>query len=333
MFLFSQTPMKKSLFALLALVLASASFAAESFQIAVIPKGTTHEYWKSIYAGAIKAKRELAEKGTNVTVIWKGPLREDDREQQVQVVENFIGRQVSAMVLAPLDNRALVAPVEEAVDAGIPVVIIDSSLKTSKQSSFIATDNVEGGRIAARRIGELLGGKGKVIMLRYAVGSASTEDRETGFLDVMKKDFPGIDLISTEEHAGATRDTAKRASENLLNRYGQEVNGIFAANESAGSGMLLALRDAGLAGGKVKFVAFDSGDVLNDGLKKGDVQGLIVQNPFKMGYLGVMTAVAVLHHEKVEAKIDTGVGLVTPENMNDPAIVELLNPPIAKYSE
>ena len=325
--------MKKPLLAVLAFAFATAAFAADSFQIAVIPKGTTHEYWKSIYAGAIKAKRELAEKGTAVTIIWKGPLREDDREQQVQVVENFVGRQVNAMVLAPLDNRALVAPVDEAVDAGIPVVIIDSSLQSKKQSSFIATDNVEGGRIAAKRLGELLGGKGKVIMLRYAVGSASTEDRENGFLEVMKRDFPGIELISTEEHAGATRDTAKRVSENLLNRYGQDVNGIFAANESCGSGMLLALRDAGLAGGKVKFVAFDSGDVLNDGLKKGDVQGLVVQNPFKMGYLGVMTAVAVLHGEKVAAKIDTGVGLVTPENMNEPAIVDLLNPPIAKYSE
>ena len=311
----------------------SCAFAAESLQIAVIPKGTTHDYWKSIYAGAIKAKRELAASGTAVTIIWKGPLREDDREQQIQVVENFVGRQVSAIVLAPLDNRALVAPVEEAVAASIPVVIIDSSLKTDKQSSYIATDNREGGRIAARRLAQLIGGKGKVILLRYAVGSASTEEREEGFLEVMKKEFPAIELISTEEHAGATRDTAKRASENLLNRFGGEVNGVFACNESSGAGMLLALRDAGLAGGKVKFVAFDSGYALNDGLKKGDVQGLVIQNPFRMGYLGVMTAVKVIHGEKVPAQVDTGVGLVTPENMNEPAMADLLNPPIADYKE
>ena len=325
--------MKKPLLAFLCLALSVAAFAAESLQIAVIPKGTTHDYWKSIYAGAIKAKRELAASGTAVTIIWKGPLREDDREQQIQVVENFVGRQVSAIVLAPLDNRALVAPVEEAVAASIPVVIIDSSLKTDKQSSYIATDNREGGRIAARRLAQLIGGKGKVILLRYAVGSASTEEREEGFLEVMKKEFPAIELISTEEHAGATRDTAKRASENLLNRFGGEVNGVFACNESSGAGMLLALRDAGLAGGKVKFVAFDSGDALNDGLKKGDVQGLVIQNPFRMGYLGVMTAVKVIHGEKVPAQVDTGVGLVTPENMNEPAMADLLNPPIADYKE
>ena len=324
---------KKSLLALLALVACAFTYAADTYQIAVIPKGTTHEYWKSIYAGAIKAKLELASKGTAVNIIWKGPLREDDREQQIQVVENFVGRQVNAIVIAPLDNKALVAPVDEAVDAGIPVIIIDSSLQTKKQSSYIATDNTEGGRIAARRLGELLGGKGNVIMLRYAVGSASTEDRESGFLEVMKKDFPGIKLVSTEEHAGATRDTAKRVSENLLNRFGSEVNGVFACNESAASGMLLALRDAGLAGGKVKFVAFDSGEALDQGLEAGDIQGMVVQDPFKMGYLGVIEAVKVLKGEKVPATIDTGVGLVTPDNMKEPAMQDLLHPPIAKYSE
>ena len=317
--------MKKILPLLLALA-AAALARADTYQIAVIPKGTTHEYWKSIHAGAVQAQRELKAAGVDVAIIWKGPLREDDREQQVQVVENFIGRQVSGIVLAPLDDRALVAPVEEAVGAHIPVVVIDSGLRSALPSSFVATDNREGGRIAARCLAQLLGGKGKVILLRYAVGSASTEDREAGFLDVMRRDFPGIELVSTEQHAGATRDTAKRASENLLSRFGGEVGGIFASNESAASGMLSALRDAGLAGGKVKFVGFDSGEALNAGLGAGDVQGLVVQDPVKMGYLGVKTLVAVLRGEKVPALIDTGVGLVTPQNMNEPAQAALLHP-------
>lgn len=315
-------------------VLAAAAtrvFGADTYEIAVIPKGTTHEFWKSIHAGAIKAERELADKGVTVHIIWKGPLKEDDREQQVQVVENFIGRRVSAIVLAPLDRRGLVAPVEEAVRGKIPVIVIDSALESKAPASFIATDNREGGRIAARNLGKLLGGKGNVIMLRYAVGSASTEERETGFLEVMKKDFPGIKLLSTDQHAGATRDSAKRASENLLNRYGKQVNGVFASNESSAAGMLLALRDAGLAGGKVKFVAFDSGETLNAGLKAGDIAGFVVQNPMRMGYLGVKTAVAVLRGEKVEPMIDTGVGFVTKDNINDPAVAELVNPPLDKY--
>jgi ribose transport system substrate-binding protein len=318
--------MKRILPLALALLAASALRADDPYQVAVIPKGTTDEYWKSIHAGALQAQRELKAAGIEVVIIWKGPLREDDREQQVQVVENFIGRQVSGIVLAPLDAHALVAPVEEAVGAHIPVVVIDSGLKSSLPSSVVATDNRQGGRLAARRLGELLGGKGKVILLRYMVGSASTEEREEGFLEVMHRDFPGIELVSTEQHAGATRDSAKRAAENLLNRYGAEVAGVFASNESSASGMLLALRDAGLAGGKVKFVGFDASQVLDQALVAGDVQGLIVQDPVKMGYLGVKTLVAVLRGEKVPATVDTGVGLVTPQNMNEPAQAALLHP-------
>ena len=323
----------KSLWFKLSLLLAAATAAlpaAEPLNIAVIPKGTTHEFWKSIHAGAEKAKLEFAAAGINVNVIWKGPLKEDDREQQVQVVENFIGRHVNGIVLAPLDSKALVAPVETAVRGAIPVVIMDSGLASTAQSSFVATDNREGGRIAARNLGRLLGGKGNAILLRYAVGSNSTEEREAGFLEVMQKDFPGIKLLSTDQHAGATRDTAKRAAETLLSRYGSVVNGVFASNESSAAGMLLALRDAGLAG-KVKFVAFDSGETLNAGLQAGDVQGLVVQNPLNMGYLGVKTIVAVLRGEKVPDRIDTGVGFVTRENFNDPAMADIVHPPLDQY--
>ena len=324
--------MKKLLFALaLAATAASVALAAETYKIAVIPKGTTHEFWKSINAGAVKAQREFQAQGVNVQIIWKGPLKEDDREQQIQVVENFIAQRVSGIVLAPLDRRGLVAPVETAVRGKIPVIIIDSGLESKLPASSVSTDNREGGRIAARNLGKMLGGKGNAIMLRYAVGSASTEQREEGFLEVMKKDFPDIKLLSTDQHAGATRDSAKRAAENLLNRYGRQVNGVFASNESSAAGMLLALRDAGLAGGKVKFVAFDSGETLNAGLKAGDVQGMVVQNPLNMGYLGVKTMVAVLQGKKVEPMIDTGVGFVTKENFNSPEMADIVNPPLDKY--
>ncbi len=323
----------KNLLAAFAFAVAGASVAvaAEAYKIAVIPKGTTHEFWKSIHAGARKAELELKAAGTNVQVIWKGPLKEDDREQQIQVVENFVGQRVSGIVIAPLDKRGLVAPIETATRGKIPVIVIDSGVESKAPSSFIATDNREGGRIAARELGKLLGGKGNVIMVRLQVGSASTEEREEGFLEIMKKDFPAIKLLSTDQHAGPTRDTAKRVAENLLNRFGRQVNGIFCCNESSGAGMLLALRDAGLAGGKVKFVAFDSGEALNQGLLAGDVQGLVVQNPMRMGYLGVMKMVAVLRGEKVDARIDTGVGFVTKANFHSPEMADIVRPPLDKY--
>ena len=307
------------------------SVPAATYNIAVIPKGTSHEFWKSIHAGAIKAQRELTAQGTRINLNWKGPLREDDRDQQISVVENFTVRRAHGIVLAPLDSQALVAPVEAALRAKIPVVIIDSGLNSDKPASYIATDNFKGGQLAAEHLGKLLEGQGKVIMLRYQVGSASTEAREAGFMDVMKSKFPKIELLSTDQYSGATRDSAYQAAQNLLNRFSREVNGIFAPCEPVTVGMMLALRDAGKAGGEVKFVGFDAGSRSVEGLKKGDVQGLIVQNPMQMGYLGVKAVVDHIRGKKLEKVVDTGVTLVTRENMDEPKIKELIYPPLDKY--
>ena len=316
--------------ALIALAGCGKKSDGKTFSIAVIPKGTTHEFWKSIHAGAMKAQQELAAKGVAVEVIWKGPLREDDRDQQIQVVENFTSRKVSGIVLAPLDSQALVNPVVNAVQAGVPVIVMDSGLKSDKQISFVATDNFKGGQLAGEHMAKLLGGKGNVILLRYAVGSASTEEREKGFLETLGK-FPEIKLISADQYAGPTRETSYQASQNLLNRFGNEVNGIFCVNENSTIGMTKALRDIGKAGGKVKMIGFDSGSQSVLDLKNGDVQALTVQNPLLMGYLSVTEMVKHLQGEKVESRIDTGVVLVTPENMEQPDIKELLQPPLEKY--
>ncbi len=298
--------------------------------IAVIPKGTTHEFWKSIHAGSIKAANELTAQGTEVEVIWKGPLREDDREQQIQVVEGFAAQGVSGIVLAPLDNRALVRPVSDAGRAGVPTVIIDSGLESEDFVSFVATDNRKGGTLAADRMGQLLNGKGKVLVLRYAEGSASTTEREEGFLSQIKQKFPEIELVSTNQYAGATRDTAKRASENLLNQFGDQIQGIFTPNESSTAGMLLALQDIGKAG-KVSFVGFDSSQAFIDALNANQLHGIVVQNPFNMGYLGVRTMVESLQGKPISKKIDTGVMLVTKENMETPEVNALLHPPLDQY--
>src|SRR5947208_2696134 len=246
----------------------------QSLTIAVIPKGTTHEFWKSIHAGAIQASGELATEGAPVNVIWKGPLREDDREQQIQVVEGFISQRVQGIVLAPLDSRALVRPVEEAKRAGVPTVIIDSGLESTEIVSFVATDNRKGGMLAADRMNQLLHGKGKVLLLRYQEGSASTEEREAGFIQRLKEQYSGISVISSDQYAGPTRDTAKRASENLINRYGDDVQGIFTPNESSTAGMLLALQDVNKAG-KVAFVGFDASDPFIEAMKAKQLDGIV----------------------------------------------------------
>jgi ribose transport system substrate-binding protein len=330
--------MRKLLFLLLVLSLVAACTKSngpstngkKKFTIAVIPKGTTHEFWKSIHAGSNKAASELTAQGTEVEVIWKGPIREDDREQQIQVVEGFAAQGISGIVLAPLDNRALVRPVSEAGRAGVPTVIIDSGLESNDFVSFVATDNRKGGTLAADRMGQLLNGKGKVLVLRYAEGSASTTEREEGFISEIKQKFPEIELVSTNQYAGATRDTAKRAAENLLNTYADQVQGIFTPNESSTAGMLLALQDIGKAG-KVSFVGFDSSQTFIDAINANQLHGIVVQNPFNMGYLGVRTMVDNLLGKPVSKQIDTGVMLVTKENMQSPEVQTLLHPPLDQY--
>ena len=304
--------------------------AKKSYKVAVIPKGLTHEFWKAIHAGAMKGGRDLQAEGVSVELIWKGPIREDDREQQVQVVEGFTSQGVDGIVLAPLDDKALVRPVEDAKRLGIPTVIIDSDLASQEIVSFVATDNFKGGELAAEEMGRLLGGKGKVLLLRYQEGSASTTAREEGFLTKMKAVAPGVELISSDQYAGATRDTAKRASENLLNRFGNDLAGIFCPNESSSAGMLLALQDISKAG-KIPFLGFDASQAFIDAMKAGQMQGVVLQNPFKMGALGVKTMVDHLRGKTVEKRIDTGVVLVTPKNLDEPSSRDLLKPPIDEY--
>lgn len=314
---------------LIASVALGAVSPAKKLTIAVVPKGTTHEFWKSVHAGAVQAAREL-----DVEIIWKGPLREDDRSGQIGLVEDMLTRQVSGVVLAPLDDTALRAPVEGAVRSGSPVVIIDSALKSDKQVSFVATDNYKGGSLGAEHLAKLLGGKGRVALLRYAEGSASTSDRERGFIDAIKK-FPGITLVSSNQYAGATTETAYRAAENMLSPLrtaggGASLDGVFCPNESTTFGMLRALQDAGLAG-RVKFIGFDASEKLVDAMKKNQLSALVVQSPMKMGYLGVKAMVDHLRGKKVERRIDTGVTVVTASTLSDPKVRELVLPDLKKW--
>ena len=301
-----------------------------ALRIAVVPKGTTHEFWKAIHAGAVKAEQELNADGPVVEVIWRGPLREDDRQEQIKVMENFTANKVDGIVLAPLDENALVTPVEHARAIGVPVAIIDSGIATEEYVSFISTDNYQGGVMAARELARLLDGHGNVMVLRYQVGSASTTKREEGFLKTIRE-FENISVISDDQYAGATRSLAYDKAQNLFETLGGELDGIFCPNETVTIGVVKALRDIQKAGGKVKVIGFDtSRDSLLD-MKNGDLQGLIVQDPINMGYQGVLKIVAHIKGENIEKRIDTGVSLVTRENMEEPRISELLNPPIDRY--
>lgn len=290
--------------------------------IAVIPKGTTHEFWKSVHAGAKNAAAELGD----VEIAWKSQLLENDREGQINVIQDFVVQKVDGMVLAPLDQTAMVPAVQAAVRAGVPTLIFDSGLDdTASIVSYVATDNYHGGQLAARELAGLLAGRGNVILLRYNPGSESTAQREQGFLECLQAEFPEVNILSSDQYSGTTPEDSLNKSLQLLNQFRDRVQGVFAVCEPNAAGMLGALEQTGLVG-KVKFIGFDPSPHMVEALAAGKMHGIVLQDPVRMGYLGVKTIVAHLRGEQVEKRIGTGEALATPANMKEPAIEKLLNP-------
>jgi len=313
--------MRRLLGVLLPLFLGACSKSAAQAgppRVAVIPKGTTHVFWKAVEAGARKGAA-----ASGLELQWKGPLQENDRAQQIQLVQQFVSEGIAGLALAPLDHAALAPAVLAAKQRGIPVVIFDSDLDGTPGvdfASFVATDNRAGGRLGGEHLSRLLGGAGKVVLLRYAVGSASTEAREAGFLEAIRAG--GVEVAVDNRYAGATAGEAKSAALNLIDAL-RSAQGVFCSNESATNGMLLALEQMGLAG-TLRFVGFDASPPLVQALRAGKIDALVVQNPRLMGERAVNALAAALRGERVEAVIDTGVVLATRENMDDPAIAPLL---------
>jgi ribose transport system substrate-binding protein len=300
----------------------TASGGKKKYRIAVIPKGTTHEFWKSVHAGVENAARELG----NVEVIWKGPLLEDDRDGQISVVQDFVTRRVDGICLAPLDSQALIKYVKEARQEGIPTVIFDSALDDESDIvSYVATDNFKGGVLAARQLGKVLKGNGGVILMRYNPGSESTHQREEGFLATLKEEFPDITILASNEYAGTTPEKALDKSQQVLIRFRDQVEGIFSVCEPNSTALLKALEQEGLAG-KVKCIGFDPSPQLIQALRDGKMHGIVLQDPVKMGYDAVKTIVAHLEQKPVEKRIPTGEHMATPENLDEPEMQKLLNP-------
>ena len=299
--------------------------AEAKYTIGVIPKGTAHVFWLSIHAGARTAGKEFG-----AEIIWNGPQTETMKNQQIEIVQDFIVKKVDGIVLAPQDENALAQVVESVAQARIPCVIIDSGINTDQYVSFVATDNYLGGVTAAKEMARLLNNKGTVIVTKVDPGSASTNAREKGFEDTLRKDFPDVKIIDSQ-YGYSDRDKSRSATEDMLTVH-PDVNAIFGPNESSTHGALMALRGLNLAGKKI-FVGFDSSKDLVEALEKKEINALILQNPFNMGYEGVKTIVDHLEGKEVSKRIDTGVYLVTPDNMNQPEMQKLLSPDLSILQE
>ncbi|MFM7322424.1 MAG: substrate-binding domain-containing protein [Armatimonadota bacterium] len=293
--------------------------------IAVIPKGLTHVFWQSVHAGADKAGAEV-----KVNIKWDGPQKESDTSGQIAVVENAIASKVDGIVLAPLDKAALANVVKKAKEGNIPVVIFDSAidLPDTEYVSFVATDNKKGGELAADRMGEILGGKGKVVVVPNQANSASTMDREEGFESRIKAKFPGIKLVRSN-YCNSDRSQALKVIEDALTAN-PDAAGVFGSCEPSAVGALQAIKNRNLAG-KVKVIGFDITDQLEDAVVAGTLDALVIQNPEKMGYEGVKAAVEAKQGKTPAKVIDTGVVLMTKENMETPD-VKAVRPPRGKMN-
>lgn len=289
-------------------------------RIAVIPKGMTHEFWKTVRAGALSAGDELG-----VEVLWDGPAKESDRAEQIKIVEKAMGR-VDGIAIAPLDAEALAKPLRTAHERGVPVVVFDSGLTGwGDYVSFVATDNYVGGEMAADELARILGETGKVVVLRYAVGHESTTKREEGFLARIAT-YPDIEVVSSDQYGGEAKQACKAAAERLMVRH-TDVAGCFAPCEPVTIGLMEAI--TAIEGGgdaDIKLVGFDASEVLVGGLEDGRIDGLMLQDPYRMGELAVRSLVDHLEGRSVEPRIDTGCVVVTRDNMDEPEIDRLLHP-------
>ncbi|MEM9702767.1 MAG: substrate-binding domain-containing protein [Planctomycetota bacterium] len=318
--------------------------AAEGLTIAVVPKGTTHEFWKSVHAGSLAAADDLATDQRPIEILWKGSQQESDTAGQIRVVQNFLTRGVDGIVLAPNDSGGLVDAVAGAADEGVPVVIFDSGLapdateRGAKTVSFVATDNYAGGRKAATRLVEVMKAsdapvKSAVILLRYKGGSESTEQREEGFLAELKENHPDVEVLSSDQYAGTTPESALATATQVLQKFEADFRGrpagIFAVCEPNADGVHRAIQELGMTD-SLSFVCFDPNESLIAGLSDGSVDGIVLQDPFGMGERAVRTLVAHLDGESTDARIDTGVRIATPANVNEPAIHALLNPKVTE---
>lgn len=290
--------------------------------IGVVPKGANHIFWQTVRAGAIKAAREAG-----MEIEWNAPTLEIDSSRQIEIVDSMVNRRLAGIVLAPVDKNALVAVVERGAKVGVPIAIFDSGIDTSQRITYVATNNEEGGRMAARRMGEILGGKGKVAVIGFMPGSASTMEREHGFQDELHQKFPDINIVGLQ-FGMSDRAKAMAVTENVLTAH-PDLAGLFADNESSTTGAVQALKSRNAK--NVKMVAFDASDQILADVRAGWIDSLVAQNPFKMGYESTRAVVMKLQGQAPPQQIDSGATLILATDLEKPDVKALLFPDIQKY--
>lgn len=293
--------------------------------IAVIPKATSHLFWLSVQAGALAAGKDL-----NVDIMWNGPAQETEYDRQIQILDSMVARHVDGIAIAAAERIALVQPIDRAVASGIPVVVFDSGVDSANYTTFLATNNYEAGQFGARALAQLLQGRGNIAMVMHVPGSASTMDRERGFEDAVKAEFPGLHIVA-RQFGMSDRAKARAATENILTAN-PDLDGLFASTEPSSVGAALALKSLGRAG-KTKFVSFDSSDGLVEELRAGVIDAMVVQDPFKMGYDSVKMLIDKLNGGVPPKRVDLHARVIRKADLDNPEVQQLLKPDLSKYTK
>jgi ribose transport system substrate-binding protein len=286
--------------------------------IGVVPKATSHLFFMSVHAGVRDAERDLG-----VEVLWNGPREETEYSRQIEIVDSMVARHVDALAISATDHTALVTPVKRAMQAGIPVTVFDSGLDVTGYVTFVATDNYGAGVTGARKLAELVNGKGKVAELMHKPGGMSTGDRERGFEEIMAKEFPAIQIVA-RQYGMADRAKSRDAAEDILTAH-PDLDGMFASAEANSIGAVQAIKARGMSG-KLKLVTFDFSDAHVEALKDGTINVMLVQDPYRIGYEAVKSLVMKLNGQTPPHQMDLKARVIVKQDLDKPDVQALLFP-------
>lgn len=305
------------------LIVGAGSVKAED-EIAVIVKTLNSSFWQNVNAGSEDAAKELVNAGKKITVTFNGPDAETEIEKQVNMVDNAVTRGVKAIVLAPSDADALIPPLRRARGAGIPVVLIDSAINADDlYLSFLATNNRSAGELCAKELIARVGGPnktGKIAIMSYIAGAGSEIGRVGGFRDYIENNSK-LTIVNTY-YSNADMITAMNQTTDVMSAN-PDLIGIFGANEPTAVGMGRAIKTLNMSG-KIVAIGFDGDQNLQGFVRDGTLQGIAVQSPYNMGYLGVKAAMDAAEGKKLQKDIDTGIVFVTKENLDSTEAKQVL---------
>lgn len=286
--------------------------------IGVVPKAVSHLFFVSVHAGVDQAARDF-----QVNTLWNGPDNETDYTRQIEIVDAMVARRVDALAISATEEHALVAPLERAIRAGIPVTVFDSAAAIENYVSFIATDNYGAGCTAARTLARLIGAKGSVGMVMQKPGGTSTVLRERAFEDTIVKEFPAVHIVA-RQYGMADPARSRAAAENILTAH-PDLAGLFASSEAASIGSIQAARSRNRAG-SMKLVTFDFSQTHIEALADGTIDVMLVQDPFRIGYEAVKSLAVKLGGQTPAHRLDLPVRSIVKSDLEKPEVRAILSP-------